>query len=330
MSRSMTPFFVSVFLLGLSSVATAKKLTRLVYEWPDKMDCEWPSKATRTRALSDEISIEPHFMAVYRTRIFFVLKKYPEDTPAKVVVSLPKSSGSSEPPRPNPFPSLDMYEFGNCQKIEEPSGLAVDSLGRLWVLDRGSSKCNSKILTIDLRNHDQTKVIHQFSFHDWIHDLVLDETNNGTFAYITRWDEQCLVVFCLERNESWIVETPKVQSFAIALSPKYHEPRQLYIGIYSHVFGEWNSNELLSISVAALRNGTRTAYPKLIANLTGEPYRMVVDNRGTMYAGFFNKNYISSWNGSQPFQEQRYFENNFGIQLVAPAPVCHHPELLLP
>ncbi|CAB3379780.1 Hypothetical predicted protein [Cloeon dipterum] len=91
------------------------------------------------------------------------------------------------------------------------------------------------------------------------------------------------------------METPGVQIFSIALSPKDQEPRRLYLGKYK-------SNELYSISAAALRSGTQTANPELIANWTGVPYRMVMDKHG-----FFNKNYIHSWNGSRPFQELSFW-----------------------
>ncbi|XP_065336524.1 uncharacterized protein LOC135937305 [Cloeon dipterum] len=35
---------------------------------------------------------------------------------------------------------------------------------------------------------------------------------------------------------------------------------------------------------------------------------MLMDNHGTMYATFWGKNYINSWNTSQPFEEQRFYE----------------------
>ncbi|CAB3379779.1 Hypothetical predicted protein [Cloeon dipterum] len=105
------------------------------------------------------------------------------------------------------------------------------------------------------------------------------------------------------------METPGVQIFSIALSPKDQEPRRLYLGKYK-------SNELYSISAAALRSGTQTANPELIANWTGVPYRMVMDKHG-----FFNKNYIHSWNGSRPFQELRSMDLIFLANYF-----CHGPK----
>ncbi|CAB3377160.1 Hypothetical predicted protein [Cloeon dipterum] len=267
------------------------------------MDYEWPSEANRTQALEAGIfkpeKITPLFMTVYGTRIFLSLDKfgsYNKSIPVSLV-SLPTSSASSASPKLTPFPSWDMHEYGNCEKIEEARGIQVDSVGRLWVLDNGSKNCNSKLWTIDLANN-HTKLIHRFSFHDWMHDLVLDETPNGTLAYIAYWGERNIVVFSLERNQSWIVQTTENTVHTIALSPK-EEPRQLYIG-------KFNSKGLYSISVSALRNGTESANPELIGNWTAIPYRMLMDNHGTLYAAFWGNNQILSWNTSQPFEVQRF------------------------
>ncbi|XP_065334718.1 major royal jelly protein 1-like [Cloeon dipterum] len=302
----MTPFFVAILLLGLSSMATATNLFSQVFEWPDGLDYEWPSEANRTQ--EDETlepdDIVPLYMAAYGPKIFLSLKKY-GNIPMSLV-SLPTRSASSAPPKLTPFPSWDMHENENwekCNKIEEAKGLEVDSIGRLWVLDEASSKsnCRAKLWIFDL-NSNKTELVHHFYFHDPIHDLVLDETPNGTFAYISRQSKQHIVVFSLEQNESWKVNTSGLAVSSIALSPKNQEPRTLYLS-------EYESSELYSISVAALRNGTRTANPELIGNWTAkQSYRMLLDNHGTMYAAFQWENYTSSWNSSQPFQEQRFYE----------------------
>ncbi|XP_065335753.1 protein yellow-like isoform X1 [Cloeon dipterum] len=310
----MTPFFVAIFLLGLSSLATAANFNQ-VYEWPEELNYEWPSEESRARALADvtfkPAKLYPIYMAVYESRIFFSLYRYNRYIPA-TLVSLPTSSASSAPPLLTPFPSLEMNGEKNCNQIGEATGLQVDSVGRLWVLDGGSKKCNSKLWTIDLKNNDQTKLVHEFSFQKWTHDLVLDETPNGTFAYIALWVKKHIVVFSLEKNESWTVETPDIMVYSIALSPKTdQEPRQLYIGKY-------NSTELYSISVDTLRNGNLTANPELVGNWTAiDSYSMVMDNQGTMFTAFSRKNFLSSWKTSQPFQEQRFHEVA-GLEYVWP------------
>ncbi|XP_065336869.1 protein yellow-like [Cloeon dipterum] len=299
----MTPFYVAIFILGLSSRATAANFTQ-VFEWKE-LDYEWPSEASRTKALKDNTynpaQIYPRYMAVHGTRIFLSLEKN-DGAPASLV-SLPTSSASSAPPKLTPFPSLDIHlnESEKCDKINRAEGLQVDSVGRLWLLDWGNSffNCSAKLWIFNL-NNNETELIHRFSFTGKMHDLVIDETANGTFAYIARWSVVNIVVFSLERNESWIVETPGVEVLSIAMSPK-EERKKLYIG-------QSSKEELYSISVAALRNGTRTANPEFIGKWTETPFRMLVDNHGTLLAASLWENFIYSWNTSQPFKEQRFYE----------------------
>ncbi|XP_065334588.1 protein yellow-like [Cloeon dipterum] len=297
----MNPFLCVIILLRLS-VATAVNFTQ-VYKW-NELDYEWPLEGKRVQALNDGTfkpeNIEPLYMAVYGTRIFLSLEKH-IGIPV-TLVSLPTSSASSAPTKLTPFPSWDTHKYGNCDKIEKAKGLEVDVVGKLWVLDSGSDHCNSKIWTIDLSNKDHTKLIHRFPFHYLMHDMVIDETPNGTFAFISRMGEQNIVVFSLEKNQSWVLDTKAVKVLSIALSPKNQEPRQLYLSKY-------DSNELYSISVATLRNGVGTEYRKLIGKWTAnKPHRMLMDNRGTMYAAFSGERYISSFDASQPFHEQRFYE----------------------
>ncbi|XP_065335328.1 protein yellow-like [Cloeon dipterum] len=303
----MTPFFVAIFLLGVSSLATGVNFTQ-VFEWPEAWDYEWPSEESRAQALRDGTfkpeEFNPRHMAVYGTRIFISLSKEFGDVPV-TLVTLPTSSASSAPPKLTPFPSWDMHLNGseNCDKIQTAVGLQVDSVGRLWLLDEGNETCNcsAKLWIFDL-NNNTTELIHRFPFHFYIHDLVIDETANGTFAYIARWMVSHFVVFSLERKQSWFVDTSGIDVSSIALSPKDQEPRQLYIG-------ELHSNQLHSISVTVLRNGTRTAKPKLIGNWSGQSaYRMVMDNHGTLHAAFMFENFMSAWNTSHSFQEQRFYQ----------------------
>ncbi|CAB3382135.1 Hypothetical predicted protein [Cloeon dipterum] len=296
----MNPCFCVIFLLRLS-FATAVNFTQ-VFAW-NEWAFERPSKAIKTQAQRQESfnqeNIQPRYMAVYGSRIFLSLQKF-DDIP-ETLVSLRTSSASTSSPKLSPFPSLAMNKWKDCNKIQAAKGLEVDAIGRLWVLDDGSDSCNAKLWTIHLANNDHTKLSVRFPFKKPMHDLVLEETPDGTFAYISMMGERNIVVFSLEKSQCWIVDTPGVHVLSIALSPR-EEPRQLYLG-------KSKSNELYSISVAALRNGTRTANPKLIGKWTANnSYRMLMDNRGTMYTAFLSPNYIQSWNSSQPFQEQRFFE----------------------
>ncbi|XP_065336581.1 uncharacterized protein LOC135937359 [Cloeon dipterum] len=189
----MNPLLFVIVFVHLS-LTTAVNFTQ-VFKWPDGMDYVWPSEAKRRQALKNRTfkpeNIYPLFMAVYGTRIFLSLYKY-SDIPASLV-SLPTSSASSASPKLTPFPSWEMHGKGGCNKIEEAKGLQVDSVGRLWVLDSGSENCSTKLWTIDLSNN-HTVLGHRFSFRDYMHDLVLDETPNGTLAFISNSGSDRIVV----------------------------------------------------------------------------------------------------------------------------------------
>ncbi|CAB3388911.1 Hypothetical predicted protein [Cloeon dipterum] len=132
--------------------------------------------------------------------------------------------------------------------------------------------------------------------------MVVDETPDGFFAYMTPYyHDSHMFVFSLKSNQSWKVDTPRVEGFPIALSPK-GEPRQFFLGNYS-------SGEIVSYSVDDLRNGIRTVNSQKIAGtLSSFPNRMAVDKAGTLYASMWGQNFITSWNIWQPFQENRFYQ----------------------
>ncbi|XP_065335811.1 uncharacterized protein LOC135936789 [Cloeon dipterum] len=290
----MNLVFSFVTILLSISLTTAVNFTR-VTEWPDKL-------ASRPHTLQDGISKTDNLvlvhMAVFEEKMIFSVEKLKGTS--VTLVSLLMNDASA---KFIPFPSSDMHEYGNCDKFEVAAGIRVESFGRLLMLDEGSFHCNAKIWAIDMKNKNQIKLIHRFSFHGPMHDLVIQETPNGKyFAYISRVNKQHIVVYSSERNESWIAYTPGTEVFSIALSSEGQEPvRQLY-------FSKYDSTELYSISVAALRNGTRTANPKLIGKWSAIPNKMEMDNHDTLHASFLWKNYTSSWNTSEPFKEQRFHE----------------------
>ncbi|XP_065334709.1 uncharacterized protein LOC135935981 [Cloeon dipterum] len=201
----MSQFCCAIFLLGISSLATAANLT-LIYEW-NELDYEFPSEASRTQALQDgafypDSRFEPLDMAAYGTRIFLSLFTHVFGIPVSLV-SLPTWRASSAPPKLTPVPSWDMYGKEGCNKIEVPKKLEVDSVGRMWILDDGSTDCNSKIWTIDLINDDQTKLVHRFSQkYDLLH-IVLDETKNETLAYVSRWFFTPFIPTTTTKRISW-------------------------------------------------------------------------------------------------------------------------------
>ncbi|XP_065349855.1 protein yellow-like [Cloeon dipterum] len=300
----MSPFPFVTFLLGLSLVS-AINLSNLttVYEWPDKIEYDWPSETFKTKVIQDTSfefnGIHPRFMAVSQERIFLSLAGY-GGLPASLVFIPTNSTSSSLPPSLAPYPSWEMHNNDICGTIQSASGLEVDKIGQLWVLDNGSKKCNAKIWIFDLANSDKIQHVHEFPFHLGLHDLVLDETPDGWFAYITRFEKEHIVIFSLKTNKSWLLDTPGKSFLCLALSPK-QETRLLYLG-------RLDSNELYAISASEIRDRKRTAHPKLIGKWNQAPYRMLMDGAGVMQAAFFRKKYTSTWNTSLPFAEKPFIE----------------------
>ncbi|CAB3375048.1 Hypothetical predicted protein [Cloeon dipterum] len=290
--QAMTPFSLVAILLCLS-VASAVNFTS-VYNWSDKngMCYEWSSEGMKPN------NILPNFMAVFGKRIFLSLVDSGDISAS--LISMPSDGECFWPPKITPFPSWDFHKNEGCNTIQEAKGLEVDAVGRLWVLDSGNLNCPAKLWILNLTN-DTPELVHQFSFHYRLHDLVLDETPDGWNAYITRGTEYQLFVFSSKTNKSWVADLPRMIWGAVALSPKNEPSRQLFLSTEE-------STALYSIPVAFLQNGNLTAKPELIGNWSEKPYKMLIDNTGTMYASFWTQSYISTWDISKPFQEKRFYE----------------------
>ncbi|CAB3366837.1 Hypothetical predicted protein [Cloeon dipterum] len=304
----MSPFLAAIFLHGLC-LANAVNLTT-VYEW-DKFDFVWPS-GTDTSIGQIEQNFNPkqvelQYMAVFGERLYLSMILRP-GIPA-TLVWMPKRGTSTTPPKLAPFPSWNLHKKDNCDSIQWANGLETDTDGRLWVIDQGSNNCPSKIWIFNLLNNDKTERVHQFpplvvSHSDserLLLDIVLDETPDDSLAYIADLLSEHIIVYSRKTDKSWTITTPWMRWYSLALSPN-REARQLYLGRYG-----WN--ETYSVSVSELKNQGGSAAVKFIGNWAEHNlYRMVIDSANVMYAAFTNQNYLSKWNVSQPFREQRFHE----------------------
>ncbi|CAB3383678.1 Hypothetical predicted protein [Cloeon dipterum] len=229
----MRQIFGFIMLLGASvSVASATDGFTTVYEW-NKMDFNWPSEERMVEAVKNGFvpeEILPRFMAVFGERLFLSLVPF-KDASLSSLVWLPTNATSTSP-KLNPFPSWEMHGTA-CDKMQEVRGLKVDSDGRLWALDDGRrDDCLPKLWIFDLTNNS-VSLVHQFSedavSHSyesrWLHDLELDQWNGDWLAYILDIRAEALVVFNLDENKSWRVETQEQGKplYTIALSPKGNE-----------------------------------------------------------------------------------------------------------
>ncbi|XP_065335807.1 protein yellow-like [Cloeon dipterum] len=305
----MSPFLAAIFLLGLC-LGNAVNFTT-VYEW-DKFDFVWPSGAdTSVAQMKQNFNpkyVEIRHMAVFGERLFLSLElKY--GIPA-TLVWLPTSGTSTETPKLAPFPSWDLRRKENCGTIQAAKGIETDPDGRLWVLDDGLGNCFRKLWIFDLLNNDTTERVHRFPDTDtvishapnkrWLRDIVLDKTTDDHLAYITEHYSEHIIVYNRKMDKSWSVKTPRRQWNSLALSPN-SEARQLYLARYS-------SKELYSVSLSELKNEGGSAAVKFIGEWTENPYRILLDSADVLYAAFYHENYVSKWNISEPFLEQRLHE----------------------
>ncbi|XP_065335673.1 protein yellow-like [Cloeon dipterum] len=305
----MSSFFAAIFLLGLS-LANAVNFTT-VYQW-DKLDFIWPSGADSSieeiKRNFNPNDVEFQYMAVFGERLFLSLEL--KDGIPATLVWLPTSGKSTSPPKLAPFPSWNLHKQDNCDSIQNAKGLETDPDGRLWVVDDGSSECPGKIWIFNLVNNDITERVHQFpdavvsnSYTGReLTDIVLDKTTDDHLAYITDYYSEHIIVYSRKMDKSWSVITPGMMRwYSLALSPD-REARQLYLG-------RIDSTELYSVSVSELKNEGGRAAVKLIGEWTENPYRMLLDSSANvLYAAFWYQSYLSKWNTSEPFLEQRFHE----------------------
>ncbi|XP_065334921.1 protein yellow-like [Cloeon dipterum] len=304
----MSPLVAAIFLHGLC-LANAVNFTT-VYQW-DEFDFIWPSG---TDSSIEEMKEDYkrgnaylNYMAVFGDRLFLSLDTN-YGVPA-TLVWLPTSGSSTAPPKLAPFPSWHLHKKENCDSIQRAYGIDTDTDGRLWVIDQGSNNCPGKIWIFNLLSDDTTERVHQFpdtvvshsKDNRALRDIVLDKTPDDYVAYITDVLSEHIIVYNRKTDKSWSVKTPEIKWFSLALSP-IREARQLYLA-------RFGSNEMYSLSVSELRKEGGSAAVKLIGKWTEyNPYRMVIDSGNVLYATFWTQNYLSKWNISEPFREQRFHE----------------------
>ncbi|CAB3377163.1 Hypothetical predicted protein [Cloeon dipterum] len=233
-------------------------------------------QALETGAFTPE-KIAPLFMAVFGSRIFLSLNK--EDGIPVTLVSLPTSNASSAFPKLTPFPSWHMHTYGNCKHIEQAAGLEVDSVGRLWVLDIGSDDCNTKLWIFDLSNNDQTVLIHDFPKNVYyLHDLVLDETPNGYFAYSTQMRN---------RDNSSSANTTPMNCVQFPLPHFVTDIEAMLMDNHGTMYAAfWKINYIISVNMH--QPDQAQSFHKVEKMNSEWPFTFSLDWSGTFWMTFFN------------------------------------------
>ncbi|XP_065336554.1 protein yellow-like [Cloeon dipterum] len=289
----MTPS--CLLILVFAGCANALNFTS-VLEWSDDFGVHYKSSS----------KVDPRFLAVYEEKLFLSLYGF-----EGVQYSLAWLHINATSPTLQPFPST-IQSTTDCStvRVRSARGIEVDTIGRLWALDNGGYTCPPRLLIFDLTNNNTIVQIHDFADEvvsntngkRWLLNLVLDQSENGWFAYIAESFGRHLVVFSFERNYSWRVKIENKQIGAIALSPM--RTRQLlYIS-------EWDSKEIFSLPVADLRAGVKNASLTLKGSQSTSTYWsatvMTMDEKGNLYFNL-NKHSVFKWDTNAPFKEEQLY-----------------------
>ncbi|XP_065336549.1 major royal jelly protein 1-like [Cloeon dipterum] len=271
----MAPFCVLALLLGLSA-ASALNFSSVL----DRIGYSGDYKTSK---------VEPKYIALYKEKLFLSLYKH-EPNIISTLAWL-DINATEKPPQLKPFPS-PVQSASDCSAVQSARGIAVDSSGRLWALDNGETTCPPKLLIFNLTNNN--KIVHAHDFPEavvnhtsggrWLHDLVLDESNDD----------------CLRKNQSWTVDIGNKLVGALALSPM--GARELLYIIVSH-----SSKNIFSMPVSDLRSGKKKMTLTLIGNMSAKCDKMVMDEQGVLYFNLPSTRSVAKWNTRSSFKEQQVY-----------------------
>lgn len=135
-----------------------------------------------------------------------------------------------ESPKLQPFPSYEMNKLGDCNAMQDASGVELDQFDRLWVLDAGTinalgpvisagqpmSLCPAKLRIFNVK-HGRSDLIFTYTFPDKVAPTntsffkeiqVYCETEQNCFAFVTDFPDQKLIVYDHKNRDSWTAEHP--------------------------------------------------------------------------------------------------------------------------
>lgn len=157
----------------------------------------------------------------WKERVFVSIPRWKLGIPATLAVV---SMGDSDPsPLLRPYPNWSWHESGNCNGLTSVFRMAVDSCGRLWVLDSGILDalnevkviCPPQVFVFDLTTDrllwkyeiPKSQAPDGALFTNIVVD-IRDGMCDDAFAYITDVFRYGLVVYSWRDNRSWRVSHP--------------------------------------------------------------------------------------------------------------------------
>lgn len=178
-------------------------------------------------------------MKIYKDRIFITTPRLFTGVPI-TLSTLPYDHRFSwwqpylfihdESPKLQPFPSYEMNKLGDCNAIQDASGVEIDQFDRLWVLDAGKvntlgpvimagepmSLCSAKLRIFNVK-HGRSELIFTYTFPDnvapsatsFLKEIqVACKTEVDCFAFITDFPDNKIVVYDHKNRESWTASHP--------------------------------------------------------------------------------------------------------------------------
>ncbi|XP_055693421.1 uncharacterized protein LOC129795899 [Lutzomyia longipalpis] len=153
-------------------------------------------------------------LSLYKFRAFLSIRSNSEGRIATLIEAPWPENSLSFATRPFPGSVNGEGEEGVCQGIVQSWRTAVDTKGRLWVVDRGDADgvCPPKIVIFNLRKTWKSEV-HRHVFTNategLITSLTIDPQPHGSFtrAYLTLRGSNCIAVYSLEEKKFWTLCT---------------------------------------------------------------------------------------------------------------------------
>lgn len=199
---------------------------KVIKEW-EYINFTWPSYDDYMDAVHNGNYVPQDIIIAgvtyYESSFYLSLPRMKAGVPATVA----KISQNGEPtPLLKPFPNWDMNKIGECSAIQNTQNLAVDTKGKMWIVDSGRVEtlsetprnlCKPKLLVWDLL---ENKTVLTYTFpeevagnHTYPYDLVIDESDGG-FVYITdnSAKDPGIIVYCMKTNSSWKLRHPSMKA----------------------------------------------------------------------------------------------------------------------
>lgn len=320
---------------------------KLKYKWK-YANYTWVSADQYENAVKNSSYIpynnEINGMKIFKDKIFFAIPALKPGIPVTLAYNFKNRTKLG---LLRPYPNWESNKNpNNCSTLQSVLSMAIDSNGIMWVIDgiqdHEPIPCPPKLVLLDLENNGIIKQIYYFpekicsSKTCFLNDIVLEETENNTYAYITNSDitDPSLIVYSKKRNSSWIFRDRSMYAEienadyilngsvrhqlepinGIALSPKAAKDKYVY-------FCSRTGLNLYQLSTDILKNNTKRfddQWRRNVKNLgkkEGQSDGLIMDNKGNLFYTLQPQSAMGIWNTKEPFANKRIIEQNCTIRI---------------